>query len=144
MSNISPQTAVLNRGVWRDVEHRIADLWTAKYGEIWVIVGCIPSTTGETVTGTDIDVPDQFFQIIVAQEGMDVRAMAMIFKQQVSWREWAARNLISIDELEKLTGYDFLADLPEFIQAPLEAELPSRLWPIRTQDILKQILLRFK
>jgi hypothetical protein len=41
MSNIAPQSPALNRGVWRDVEHRIADLWTARYGEIWVVVGCI-------------------------------------------------------------------------------------------------------
>ena len=26
MSNIAPQSPVLNRGVWRNVEHRIADL----------------------------------------------------------------------------------------------------------------------
>ena len=74
---------------------------------------------------------------------MDVRAMAMTFGQDVSWREWAARNLISIDDLEELSGLDFLPDLPEFIQNPLEAELPSRLWPIRAQDILRQVLLQF-
>ena len=48
MSNIAPQTPALNRGVWRDVEHRIADLWTARYGEIWVVVGCI-SRGGEKI-----------------------------------------------------------------------------------------------
>jgi endonuclease G len=143
MSNIAPQTPSLNRGVWRDVEHRIADLWTARYGEIWVIVGCIPGTSGETVTGTDIDVPDGFYQLIVAQEGMNVRAMAVVFGQEVSWREWAARNLISIDELEELTGLDFLPELDSFIQDKLEAELPSRLWPVRSRDIIKQILMRF-
>ena len=41
MSNVTPQTPRLNRGVWRDIEHRIAELWTHRWGEIWVIVGCI-------------------------------------------------------------------------------------------------------
>ena len=51
MSNVAPQTPALNRGVWRDVEHRIADFWTARYGEIWVVVGCILSGN-EAISGT--------------------------------------------------------------------------------------------
>ena len=143
MSNIAPQTPPLNRGVWRDVEHHIADLWTARYGEIWVIVGCIPSSRGETLSGSAIDIPESYYQIIVAQEGMDVHALAVVFDQSVGWKEWAARHIVTIDELEKLTGLDFLSELPAFIQEPLEADLPNRLWPIRWQDVFRQISLRF-
>ena len=142
MSNIAPQTAALNRGVWRDVEHRIADLWTARYGEIWVIVGCI-SRAGETLSGSNIDVPESYYQVILAQEGMDVRALAVLFKQSVGWNAWAARHIVTIDRLEELTGLDFLPDLPSFIQEPLEADLPNRLWPIRPLDVFRQIALRF-
>ena len=143
MSNIAPQTPQLNRGVWRDMEHRIADLWTARYGEIWVVVGCIPSETAARMSNAAIDIPSAYFQVVLAQEDMDVRALAVVFSQSVSWNAWAARDIVSIDELEKLTGLDFNPDLPSFIQDPLEAELPSRLWPVRTRDIFKQILLRF-
>ena len=142
MSNIVPQTPALNRGVWRDVEHRIADLWASRYGEIWVIVGCI-SDGNETVSGTSVDVPTQFYQVIVAQEGMDVRALAVLFEQDVPWNCWAARNIVTIDELEKRTGLDFNPELPGFIQDPLEADLPTRLWPIRLRDLFKLISLRF-
>ena len=143
MSNIAPQSPSLNRGVWRDVEHRIADLWTARYGEIWVIVGSISPNRGETLSGTGIDVPESYYQIIIAQEGMDVRALALLFDQSVGWKEWAARHIVTIDELETLTGLDFNPELPSFIQEPLEADLPNRLWPIRWQDVFKQISLRF-
>ena len=144
MSNIAPQTPALNRGVWRNLEHRIADLWTAKYGEIWVIVGCIsPRGNFETVSGTDIDVPEKFYQLVVAQEGLNIRAFAVLLEQTAPWNTYAARHLVTIDELEKLSGLDFLPDLPSFIQTPLEAELPTRLWPIRLQDVLRQLLLRY-
>ena len=143
-SNIAPQTPSLNRGPWRDVEHRIADLWTARYGEIWVIVGCISLPgSDETVSGGDIDVPDYFYQVVVAQEGLDVRAFAVLFPKNIPYGAYPARNLISIDELEELSGMDFLPDLPEFMQNPLESELPSRLWPVRARDIFKQIAIRF-
>ncbi len=144
MSNIAPQTAALNRGVWRDMEHRIADFWTSRYGEIWVVVGAIPSPLGETMASDSIDIPSAYFQVILAQEGFDVRALAVIFPQDVSWTAWAARFIVSIDELEELTGLDFNPDLPSFIQDPLEAELPSRLWPINLGDVFKHILLRFR
>ncbi len=138
------ETPALNRGVWRQVEHRIADLWTARYGEIWVIVGCISGNrNGETLSGTDIDVPGQFYQIVIAQEGYDIRAFALLFNQEVDWDAWPTRHLVTIDEIEELSGIDFLPDLPGFIQEPLEAELPSRLWPIRKIDAFKQIALRF-
>jgi len=143
MSNVAPQTPALNRGVWRDLEHRIAELWTARYGEIWVVVGCM-SNSRETLSGTDIDVPREYYQIIIAQEGMDVRALAVRLSQNVRWNEWAARNIVSIAELEEATGLDFNPDLPSFIQSPLESEVPTRLWPIRIQDVFKLIALRFR
>lgn len=143
MSNIAPQSAALNRGVWRDLEHRIAEFWTARYGEIWVVVGSIPSGTRATLNSIDVDVPDSFFQVVMAQEGLDIRALAVLIPQDVGWNAWGARYILTIDELEQLTGYDFNPELPGFIQDPLEADLPSRLWPIRFQDIFRQIMLRF-
>ena len=144
MSNIAPQSPALNRGVWRDIEHRIADLWTARYGEVWVIVGAISRPESqETVSGTAVDVPTDYYQIILAQEGMDVRALALLFNQDVGWKAWGARHITTIDEIERLTGLDFNPELPSFIQEPLESDLPNRLWPIRPLDIIRQIALRF-
>ena len=144
-SNIAPQSPALNRGVWRDVEHRIADLWTARYGEIWVIVGALSSEKSrETLGGTAIDVPTAYYQVIVAQEGMDVRMLAVLFDQDVGWRDWSARHITTVDEIERLSGLDFNPDLPSFIQDPLESDLPSRLWPIRPLDVFKLIGLRFR
>ena len=145
MTNVAPQSPALNRQVWRDVEHRIADLWTARYGEIWVVVGCLPpsETCSETLHGSRITVPEGYYQIVIAQEGMDVRMLAVVFPQTVGWAEWAARYLVTVDEIEQLTGLDFNPDLPSFIQDQLEADLPNRLWPIRIRDIFSLIRLRF-
>lgn len=141
MTNIAPQSPALNRGVWKDVEHRIAEFWSAKYGEIWVIVGAIGNSANpQYIINERIEVPEKFYQLIVAQEGYDVRALAVIFDQDVDWHHWAARSIISIDELEEMTGLDFLSELPSFIQAPLEAELPTRLWPVKFEDAFRSVL----
>ena len=142
MSNISPQKPGLNRGPWREVEHRIADLWTAKYGEIWVIVGCVPGNPEDRLP-SGIDVPKAYWQLAVCQATDGVRALALYMPRDIPFSAFPVHNIVTIDELEGLTGLDLLADLPNFLEKPLEAHLPTRLWPIRFVDILGLLGLRF-
>ena len=72
-----------------------------------------------------------------------IRMLAVEFPQSVDWDGWAARHILTVNELEALTGLDFNPELPDFIQRPIEAERPTRLWPVRFRDIFSQILFRF-
>ena len=141
-SNVSPQKPALNRGPWREIEHRIADLWTAKYGEIWVIVGCVPGEEEDRLP-SGVDVPKAFWQVIIAQTADGVRALAVYMPKNIPFSAFPVHNIMTIDELERRTGLDFFPDMPEFLQKPLEADLPTRLWPVRFIDIFRLILLRF-
>lgn len=141
MSNVAPQKPGLNRGPWREMEHRIADLWTAKYGEIWVIVGCVP---GDERLSSGVDAPVAFWQVIVAQTDDGVRALAVYMPQNIPYSAFPVHNIVTIDELEQRTGLDFFPDLPGFLEKPLESDLPTRLWPVRLIDIFRLILVRFR
>lgn len=155
MTNVSPQKPNLNRGAWREMERLISDFWTGMYGEIWVIVGTIPATSGaaQTLPGSDVDIPDSFFMIIIAEtvtknapegEPYEVRALAVKMPQNIPWSAFPVHSIVSIDEIERETGFDFLPELPGFIQTPLEAETPSRLWPVKLIDIPGLILMRIR
>ena len=141
-SNIAPQRPGLNRGPWREIEHRIADLWTAKYGEIWVVVGCVPGDEEDRLP-SGVDVPKAFWQVIVAQTADGVRALAVYMPKNIPSSAFPVHNIVTIDDLEQLTGLDFFPDMPDFLQKPLEADLPTRLWPIRFIDMFRLIALRF-
>ena len=146
MTNIAPQTPALNRGPWREMERRIADLWTARYGEIWVIVGALPASsgTGREKLGADgIDVPERYYMIAVAQSDDGVRALAVMLPQTTDRWAFPVHGIVTIDELETLSGLEFFPEMPSFLKRPLQADRPTRLWPIRFRDILKLILLRF-
>ena len=146
MTNIAPQAPTLNRGPWREMELRIADLWTARYGEIWVIVGAIPEASAsarETIAAGSIDVPDRYYMIAVAQSEDGVRALAVLFPQTADRWAFPTHNIVTIDELEQLSGLEFFPEMPSFLKRPLQADRPTRLWPIRFQDVIKLILLRF-
>ena len=138
-TNVAPQSPQLNRGVWRDVEHRIADFWTARWGEVWVVVGAMPGR-GEMLSGSNVDVPEAFYQVVVAQSGDEIRALALVVEQEVPWRAWPTPYLVSIDEVERRTGLDFLTDLDDATEAALEAAVPTRLWPVRFLDAFRQLL----
>ena len=141
MSNISPQRPGLNRGPWREVEHRIADLWTAKYGGIWVIVGCVPGNPEDRLP-SGVDVPKAYWQLIVSKSDDGVRALALYMPKDIPYSAFPVHNIVSIDELERRTGLDLLAELPNFFEKPLESHLPTRLWPVRFVDVFRLIGMR--
>ena len=145
MTNIAPQRPALNRGPWREMEQRISDLWTARYGEIWVVVGSISPAPKRTTLKSDptIDVPEQYYMLVAAQDADGVRALAVMLPQTASVDDFPVHGIVTIDELEAATGLRFFPDMPKFLARPLKADRPTRLWPIRFRDIVKLILLRF-
>ena len=127
-SNVCPQRPGLNQGPWCDIEFRVSDLWPDCYGDVWVITGAFSEPNGKRLA-SGVDIPTAFYQIVVAQKKGKIRAFAVCMPQTL-WRSTPARTtLISIDDLEKLTGFDFLADLPDNVENELEAATPTRLWP---------------
>ncbi|MBQ8113768.1 MAG: DNA/RNA non-specific endonuclease, partial [Kiritimatiellae bacterium] len=84
MTNVAPQRPSLNRGPWREMEQRISDLWTQKYGEMWVIVGSLASTSQssrESLPGTSVNVPEKYYMIVAGQGPDGVRALAVLLDQ---------------------------------------------------------------
>jgi len=127
-SNVCPQRPSLNQGPWCDLEYRISDLWPACYGDVWVITGAL-SNPNDKRLASGIDIPDAFYQVVVAQKKGKIRAFAVCMPQTIYRHTPVRTTLLSIDDLEKLTGFDFLSDLPADVQAKLESQTPTRLWP---------------
>ena len=146
MTNVAPQRPSLNRGPWREMEQRISDLWTQKYGEMWVIVGSLASTSQssrESLPGTSVNVPEKYYMIVAGQGPDGVRALAVLLDQSAGRWDFPVHNIVTVSELEKLSGLEFFPETPSFLKRPLQADRPTRLWPIRFRDIFKLILLRF-
>ncbi len=146
MSNISPQTPALNRGPWRELEQRVVELWTQRWGEIWVICGTISSKnpqSRERLAGTAIDVPTAYWMLIAAQSADGVGSLALLLPPSVGYDDFPVHRIVTVDELEQMSGFDFFPEMPNYLQNVLEADLPTRLWPIRLRDVLKLVLMRF-
>lgn len=144
MTTVAPFKPALAHGAWHEIEQRISDLWSAKYGELWVVAGAIPAQENRpTLPNTSIDIPEKYFMVVAAQTEDGVRAFAIVLPQTADRNLFPVHSLVTIDELEEMTGLDFFPDLPKYLQKPLEADKPTRLWPIRFRDLMKLMLIRF-
>lgn len=126
MSNITPQKHSLNAGLWKDLEHRIATNYPARFGEVWVIAGPIFGPRPEKLRRR-VAIPDAFFMIIVDESDGRVRAEAFVMPQDATGND-LEKYLVSVDEIEQRTGLDFLAALPDEAENALEAKKASRVW----------------
>lgn len=126
MSNIVPQAPELNRKVWQRLE-KLEDEYADNMETVWVITGPIFDEHIQTLE-KNIEIPDAFYKMIFDEEKGNIRAMAMIIPQTVTGKEPLDSFFTSIDEIEKLTGLDFLWPLSDDVETRLEAATTHRLW----------------
>lgn len=144
-SNICPQSPSLNQGPWRELEFLISEVWPNRFGSIWVITGALASPTHKKLSASaPIDVPIGFYQVVVAQNGNRLQAFAVYMPQGIRRNAYPRTCLLSIRELESLTGYDFLADLPDDLENALETSRPTRLWPSGFFSLFRILYERYR
>lgn len=133
MSNICPQSEELNRGVWAKLEKRIYKNYAQAREEIWVINGPIFETPAGTVNG--LEIPSHFFMIIVDVGSFPrFRPMIMAFKfsQQIDRKQEPDKKfLVSIDELERLTGLNFFPEFTASEEEKFESQAAGGVWPVQ-------------
>ncbi|WP_435355533.1 DNA/RNA non-specific endonuclease [Emticicia sp. SJ17W-69] len=137
MTNIAPQAPSNNRGLWADLEaysRKVAEAGN----ELYIIAGVYGkggtgSNGGKTNTleNGKVVVPESFWKVIVilpigsndiSRIDMQTRVIAINVpnKESVEGTKWGDYR-INVDDLESLTGYDFLSNVPSSIQKILES-----------------------
>jgi len=136
MTNILPQYHELNAGPWLSLETYCEVLAKKKNNELYLIAGGIYDKNPPYLNGKGkgrVAIPKSTWKIVVVLErgqGLesitkDTRVIAVNmpnaqgkeFKQS-GWRKY----LTTVDDLERLTGYDFLSNVPPDIQAVIESK----------------------
>lgn len=127
MTNICPQDHQLNNGQWRKMEEAIHSRWAGKYGRLVIATGPVLSD-GWRLTGKKggIAVPARFFKVVIAPDrGYGIAFVFDNAPTTHSWRDHA----VSIDEVERITGYDFFAALDNSRESHIEAQNSVDKWP---------------
>lgn len=141
LSNMHPQVNAFNAGVWAKMESRVRqwrDAVTTQGGTMYVCKGGTlydVNIDGKTEAGTisntslRMPVPKYFFMAIVK------RTADGLYSGMAFWAEHKGDKstdltpyMISINELEARTGYDFFCNLPDNIEESMEAMLTTSEW----------------
>lgn len=139
-SNISPQKAKLNRGVWQKLEAAIRDKYCNGESEskhLWVIVGPIFSDTPmylERKNKTRVAIPDAFYCIIVRPTRhpfapTNAEYMSFIFPQELEQKQAIdVKFLVSINDIEAKTGINFFPEFTQSQEKKIENSLATEIW----------------
>lgn len=127
MANMCPQDHDLNAGAWNTLENKERQ-WAQRDSAIIIIAGPIYSDNDTKRIGDiGVRVPGAFFKALLAPYEAKPRAIAFVYPNMPvsgNMQDYA----MSIDELEKILGYDFFPALPDNIEKEVEAKFSFTEW----------------
>ena len=74
-------------------------------------------------------IPSGYYKILVDQTDEEMRVKAFLVESDCPPYSRIKSQLVSVDQLEKLTHLDFFPDLSAEVQAEFESKPAGRLWP---------------
>ena len=125
MSNVCPQAPDFNRGIWKDLETEVRK-WAKKEHRLYVVTGPIFKDDKGTIGQDNVVVPGYFFKIIY-EETTKPKIIAFVFPNRKSDRP-LTDFAVTVDEAEKLTGFDFFSQLPDELENKLESRVDISGW----------------
>lgn len=126
MTNICPQLHALNDGDWKVMEEQCRD-WAEKYGDVYIVCGPILLRQRHKRIGTHkVTVPEAFFKVVLCTSGTP-KAIGFIYRNQKG-RKATSEYVNTVDEVERITGIDFFAALPDSIEARVERSCDLEEW----------------
>ncbi|MCY7351035.1 MAG: DNA/RNA non-specific endonuclease [Cytophagaceae bacterium] len=126
MSNMSPQAHDFNTGIWSDIEQKVRT-WAKRYGPCIIVTGPVLKPGLPTIgRSTEVAVPEQYYKIIYDPNRQ--KAIAFLIENK-GFVEVLIRDFtVSIDEVERATGIDFFAQLPDTIERSIESQHEDDAW----------------
>ena len=129
LTNIVPQDHSLNSGRWNALENKCRN-YARRDSAVIVICGPVLSDRMPRTIGSGVAVPERFFKVIYAPYARPQRAIAFVMPNRPV-RESLASMAMSVDQLEEITGMDFLHALPDSIETKVEASYRLRDWQLQ-------------
>ncbi|MBK9174723.1 MAG: DNA/RNA non-specific endonuclease [Chloracidobacterium sp.] len=144
MSNISPQKASLNRGVWQKLEFDILNRYPnagttqSPKHHVWVIVGPVFGDNPAFITrnnGSRVPIPDSFFCILVRPKRYPYDSpgnadyLTFLFAQEQTANQQISLKFVkSINHIETLAKLNFFPELTAQMEDKIENGVAAQLW----------------
>lgn len=127
MANICPQAPALNSGAWNTLEKKQRK-WAQRDSAIFIVAGPVYEKSDTIRIGnTGIRIPSAFFKVIIAPYIENPRGIGFIFPNMSSPGNMQNYSM-TIDEVEKITAFDFFSMLPDNIENRIESKTSFKEW----------------
>lgn len=127
MANMCPQDHSLNAGAWATLEKKERQ-WAERDSCVVIVAGPIyESTDTKRIGNIGVRVPSAFFKVMAAPYLEQPRAIAFVYPNMSSPGNMQ-NYVMSVDEVEQLTGFDFFSNLPDEIENAIEATSSFKEW----------------
>lgn len=124
--NVCPQDARLNSGLWNSFEID-SRRWANKFQDIYIVCGPIFFRQEHMTIGKNrVYVPEAFFKVVLCLNGQP-KGLGIVVKNNAGTKK-SDLYYNSIDQVERITGYDFFPALPDDIEDEVEAVVNMDLW----------------
>lgn len=128
LTNVCPQAPSLNRGDWNEME-MACRRWAEQYGDLYIVCGPILYRgKHKTIGHNKVTVPEAFFKVILRM-GDEPKAIGFIYKNEDGNRP-KGDYANSVDQVERITGFDFFPSLPDDVEKAIEAVCNPDDWDL--------------
>lgn len=132
LTNMVPQKQDnYNAGIWLSAENAARDA-ARLTGSVYIVTGPV-LTDGpyETIGANKVTVPKQCYKalLVIDEKTGKAQAIAMAIPQTAGKKEKISKYLMSVDELEELTGLDFFSSLDDETEMMVESSYNVNDWP---------------
>jgi len=127
MTNMSPQTKELNRGIWKKLEEKSRD-WAVENGSIYIVTAGILKGKLKTIGKNEVAIPEYYYKVILDYQKPEIKAIAFIMPNKDPEKAPLRDFVVSIDEVEKKTGLDFFPKLGDKLEDKLEGAKNPEKW----------------
>lgn len=130
LTNMVPQTQNYNGGIWLRAENATRDAARIT-GVVYVVTGPV-LTDGpfETIGENKVAIPKQCYKALLVIDGDgNVHTIAISIPQDAGKKETLSKYVMSVDDLEALTGLDFFYELEDSVENAAEATYDINYWP---------------
>lgn len=117
LSNMSPQLAGFNRGIWSTLEDQVRK-WAVDYENLYVVTGPIFKNNLGVIGPDEVTVPGYFYKVIY--DGKD-KMIGLILPNGSSSKS-IDQFVVPIDQIEQQTGIDFFPGMNDQLENQLEAK----------------------
>lgn len=125
-SNITPQTHEFNSGIWNTLEQKIR-YWSSRYDGVFVVTGGVLKGDMKTIGTENVAVPNHFYKVVMDYNGGNPKVLAFLLPHNNTTRP-LYEFVVTVDEVEEITGIDFFPGLDDEIENRLESSKNYKHW----------------